>query len=80
MKSKSCLLMLTLGIVFASLPRLAAQVFTAAGVAPRPAFVVADPPAETNLIPRVAIDGAGRFIVVWQHVDIFGRRFKARRP
>jgi hypothetical protein len=67
-------------LVWESLPSLDAQVFTAGGVAPRPAFQVAGPPLGTNFIPRVAIDGVGRFVVVWQRGDIFGQRFKARRP
>jgi hypothetical protein len=58
------------------------QVFTADGVAPRPIFVVPQAVAGSQGNPRVAINGMGRFVVVWQNnnVNISGRRFKARRP
>lgn len=62
-------------------PDIVAQVFSADGVPPRPAFRVTE--ATTFLVspyPQVAIDDRGRFVVVWDRGDLFGRRFQARRP
>jgi hypothetical protein len=57
-----------------------AQVFAADGVPPRPAFTVPQPLIGVQRRPRVALNGMGRFVVVWESVYIDGRRFKARRP
>jgi hypothetical protein len=58
-----------------------AQVFAADGVPPRPAFPAPQVVSGMQRYPRVAIDGMGRFVVVWEDGgDLFGRLFKARRP
>lgn len=57
-----------------------AQIFAADGVPSRPAFTVPQPLIGVQRRPRVAIDGRGRFVVVWESVYIDGRRFKARLP
>jgi hypothetical protein len=59
---------------------VAAQVFAIDGVAPRPAFRVSESAAGGQLIPRVAIDSEGKFVVVWQRGNILGRRFRALQP
>lgn len=56
-----------------------AQVFAADGVPPRPAFLAPQIAIGTQRAPAVAINGMGRFVVVWDHGDLFARRFKARR-
>lgn len=62
-------------------PDIVAQVFSADGVPPRPAFHVSEPTVFLVLPqPRVAIDGKGRLVVVWDRGDLFGRQFQARRP
>ena len=59
---------------------LAARVFASDGSAPQPAFRVSESTIGSQLVPRVAIDGKGRFVVVWQSGDIFGREFRTLRP
>jgi hypothetical protein len=61
-------------------PDVVAQVFPADGVPPRPAFRVSETIPRVLSYPRVAIDDRGRFVAVWDSVDLFGRRFQARRP
>ena len=58
-----------------------AQVFPASGVPSRPAFPVPQKVSGIQRYPWVAINGAGRFVVVWaDRGDLSGRLFKARRP
>ena len=59
---------------------LAARVFASDGSAPQPAFRVSESVTGSQLVPRVAIDDEGRFVVVWQSGNIFGREFRALRP
>ncbi len=57
-----------------------AQVFPASGVPLRPAFSVPESVGGIQRYPWVAINGEGRFVVVWaDRGDLSGRRFKARR-
>jgi len=58
------------------------QVFAPDGVPPRPIFLVPQLATGNQADPQVAINGMGRFVVVWQddNTRISGRRFKARRP
>jgi hypothetical protein len=58
-----------------------AQVFPASGVPRRPAFSVPQKVSGIQRYPWVAINGEGRFVVVWEDAgDLVGRLFKARRP
>jgi hypothetical protein len=59
---------------------VAARVFAMDGSAPQPAFPVSESVTGGQLVPRVAIDGEGRFVVVWQSGNIFGREFRTLRP
>ena len=58
-----------------------AQVFPASGVPLRPAFLASQKVSGIQRYPWVAINGQGRFVVVWEdRGDLAGRLFKARRP
>ena len=58
-----------------------AQVFPASGAPRRPAFLASEKVSGIQRYPWVAINGEGRFVVVWEDVgDLVGRLFKARRP
>jgi len=58
-----------------------AQVFPAGGVPRRPVFSAPQHVSGIQRYPWVAINGEGRFVVVWEDGgNLFGRRFKERQP